>query len=324
MEAITVKELKKSFTITKKEKGIKGALSALVNPKKVTVDAVKGISFSIPQGEIVGYLGPNGAGKSTTVKILSGILHPSEGAVYIDGKSPHKHRKEVVKNIGVVFGQRTQLYWDLRLGESFELLKRIYNIPDEEYNENMNMLTDILGLEEILNTPVRQLSLGQRIKGDLCAAFIHSPTILFLDEPTIGLDINAKEAIRKYILELNRRKGTTVILTTHDLQDVEQLCDRLIIIDDGQIVADDSLKNLIHNFSPYRQLIVDIDSDIEPVNHKHAEIISVENKRICYRFNMKEITASKLIQDLSKTLSIRDLSVKEPNIEEMVKAFYNE
>lgn len=184
---------------------------------------VDGISFSIEKGDIVGYIGPNGAGKSTTVKMMAGILHPTSGTIRIDGISPQQDRKSVVKKLGVVFGQRTQLYWDLRLGESFELLKRIYRIENSLFEENMKLMDAVLNINEIINTPVRQLSLGQRMRGDLAAAMLHSPSILFLDEPTIGLDVEAKHAIRKLITEINQRKGTTVILTTHDLDDAEQL-----------------------------------------------------------------------------------------------------
>ena len=226
MELIEVKNIVKGFTVVKKNKGLNGALRSLIKPEKSTVYAVNDISFSIKKGEIVGFIGPNGAGKSTTVKIMSGILHPTSGKVLIDGISPQENRKAVVKNLGVVFGQRTQLYWDLRLGESFELLRRIYEIDLKKFNENMDIMSDILKINEIIDTPVRQLSLGQRMRGDIAAAMIHSPNILFLDEPTIGLDIEAKHSIRNYIEKINRINNTTVILTTHDLDDVEQLCQK--------------------------------------------------------------------------------------------------
>ena len=223
MDIIEVDNLTKEFNIVKKKKGLSGAFKSLIRPEKSIIRAVNDISFNIRQGEIVGYIGPNGAGKSTTIKMMTGILHPTSGNIRIAGISPHKNRKEVVKNLGVVFGQRTQLYWDIRLGESFELMKRIYRIDDRTYKENIELMSEILKIDEFIDIPVRQLSLGQRMRGDLAAAILHSPPILFLDEPTIGLDIEAKQAIRKFILDINKFKKTTVILTTHDLDDVQQL-----------------------------------------------------------------------------------------------------
>ena len=223
MSIIEVNDLRKEFMTSKKEAGIKGAIKNIIKPKKELVQAVKGVSFSIEPGEIVGYIGPNGSGKSTTIKMMSGILTPTSGTIEINGLNPMKDRKKVVKNIGVVFGQRTQLYWDLRLGESFELLKRIYQIEDSEYKKNLALMNDILNINEIIDTPVRQLSLGQRMRGDLVAAVLHSPSILFLDEPTIGLDVDGKHAIRKFIRDINQNYKTTIILTTHDLVDIQEL-----------------------------------------------------------------------------------------------------
>ena len=223
MPVIEVNHLVKQFKTVKKEKGLKGAVKGLFKAEKKIVTAVNDISFSIEKGEIVGYIGPNGAGKSTTVKMMSGILSPTSGEILINGISPEKDRKSVVKQLGVVFGQRTQLYWDLRLGESFELLRRIYNVDDETFDRNMKMMDDILNISSIVDTPVRQLSLGQRMRGDLAAAMLHSPDVLFLDEPTIGLDVDAKHAIRRFIKEINAERQTTVILTTHDLGDIQEL-----------------------------------------------------------------------------------------------------
>ncbi|MGN1340268.1 MAG: ATP-binding cassette domain-containing protein, partial [Oscillospiraceae bacterium] len=255
MPVIEVKNLKKQFKSVRKQKGLKGAIKGLFRPEKKIVTAVDDISFSIERGEIVGYIGPNGAGKSTTVKMMSGILRPTSGEILVNGISPVKDRKAVVKHLGVVFGQRTQLYWDLRLGESFELLKRIYDVPDEVYNENMAMMDEILDLKSIIDTPVRQLSLGQRMRGDLAAAMLHSPDVLFLDEPTIGLDVDAKHAIRRFIKEINETRKTTIILTTHDLGDIQELCKRIIIINKGMVIEDGSLDELIDRIAPYRQLV---------------------------------------------------------------------
>ena len=259
MEAVVeVIDLVKEYVISKKESGLKGALKGLLFPEKKTVRGVDGISFSINAGEIVGYIGPNGAGKSTTIKMLTGILHPTSGSIKVCGISPQADRKSVVRKLGVVFGQRTQLYWDLRLGESFELLRRIYQIDKSSYEETLNVLREVLKLDEFINTPVRQLSLGQRMRGDLAAAMLHSPSILFLDEPTIGLDADAKHAIRNFIKEINRKRSVTVILTTHDLDDVEQLCSRLVVVNHGKVVEDGPIDSIIHKLTPHRLLVVEL------------------------------------------------------------------
>lgn len=322
MALIEVNNLVKEFNVSKKGKGLKGAVKSLFNNKKVKVRAVDDISFCIQPGSIVGYIGPNGAGKSTTVKMMTGILYPTSGTITIDGISPQQNRKTVVKKLGVVFGQRTQLYWDLRLGETFELLKRIYKIDNKRYKENLKIMSDVLGLDEIISTPVRQLSLGQRMRGDLAAAMIHSPSILFLDEPTIGLDVEAKYSIRKFISEINQRDGTTVILTTHDLDDVEQLCDRLIVINHGKIVEDGPLQRLVDKMAPYWYLIVEMNSPQNNLCHHAAEVTKQENLRVWFRFEKSRITAAELISDLSKNYPIRDISIKEPDIEDMIREIY--
>lgn len=322
MALIEVKNLVKEFKVTKKKKGLRGSVGSLFRPEIIKVNAVDGISFSIEKGDIVGYIGPNGAGKSTTVKMLTGILHPTSGSIRIDGISPQQDRKEVVRKLGVVFGQRTQLYWDLRLGESFELLKRIYRIEDTLFEANMRLMDEVLNINELINTPVRQLSLGQRMRGDLAAAMLHSPPILFLDEPTIGLDIEAKHSIRKLITEINQKKGTTVILTTHDLDDVEQLCKRLIVINHGKIVEDGPLQSIIDRMAPFRILVVELDCPQPGIDHPRAEVIKQERHKVWLRFEKSKITASELIADLTKVYHIRDLSVKEPDIEELVREIY--
>ena len=296
MAAIEVNHLVKQFRSIKKEKGLRGSIKGLFKPDKKILTAVNDISFSIERGEIVGYIGPNGAGKSTTVKMMSGILTPTSGEILINGISPAKDRKAVVQQLGVVFGQRTQLYWDLRLGESFELLRRIYRIDDKTYNDNLNMMYEILDIESIVDTPVRQLSLGQRMRGDLAAAMLHSPDVLFLDEPTIGLDVDAKHAIRKFIKEINETRKTTVILTTHDLGDIQELCKRLIIINHGVIIEDGSLDALIDRIAPYRQLVLDFYTE-QHISHPKAEIVKEEGLRTVYRFLKNEITAAQLIED---------------------------
>ncbi len=323
MPLIKVNDLVKEYTVIKKGKGLKGALKSLLHKEKEILRAVNHISFSIQHGEIVGYIGPNGAGKSTTVKMLSGILSPTSGEILIDGLSPQKDRKRVVQNLGVVFGQRSQLNWDLRLGESFELLKRIYRIDDRQYQENLAMMDAILEIHKFIHTPVRQLSLGQRMRGDLAAAMLHSPQVLFLDEPTIGLDVDGKQAIRKFVKEINRLKQTTVILTTHDLGDIQELCSRLIIISEGTIVEDGSLSDLIDRIAPYRILHVELYEEAELPIHPLAEKIRQDGTAAVYRFDKKKVTAAQLIEDLSCFCKMKDFRLEEARIEDIIRAAYH-
>ncbi|MBJ6363693.1 ATP-binding cassette domain-containing protein [Paenibacillus sp. GCM10012307] len=323
MEAvIEVHDLVKEYTIAKKGSGLRGALKGLLFPEKKTVRGVDGISFSIAPGEIVGYIGPNGAGKSTTIKMLTGILHPTSGSIKVCGISPQADRKSVVRKLGVVFGQRTQLYWDLRLGESFELLRRIYQVDKTSFEENMSILSDVLKLEEFIHTPVRQLSLGQRMRGDIAAAMLHSPSVLFLDEPTIGLDADAKHAIRHFIKEINRKRGVTVILTTHDLDDVEQLCTRLVVVNHGKVVEDGPMASLIRKLAPHRLLVVELQQPFDDLEHPAAEIIKQDGLKVWYQFEKSRISAAQLISELSQKLPIQDLSVKEPDIEDAIREVY--
>lgn len=321
MKIIEVNHVVKEYKKIKKETGLKGAVKSLFVQKAEYVRAVDDITFDIEQGDIVAYIGPNGAGKSTTVKMLSGILQPSSGEILIDGLSPQKNRKQVVKNIGVVFGQRTQLNWDLRLGETFELLKRIYQIDDKAYKSNLDMLNEILEINKFIDTPVRQLSLGQRMRGDLVAAMLHSPKVLFLDEPTIGLDVEAKYSIRKFIKEINERNRTTIILTTHDLGDIQELCKRLIIINEGKIIEDGSLDELIDRIAPFRYLIVDFYSPVN-IPHPKAEIVTMNEARTIYKFKKDEISAAQLIEDISRVSPIKEISLQETKIDDIIRAAY--
>lgn len=319
---IQVKNLKKNYVISKKGKGLAGAMKSLIKNEKQTIEAVKDISFQIEKGEIVAFLGPNGAGKSTTVKMMSGILTPTAGQIFINGKEPYKNRKEVVQDLGVVFGQRTQLNWDLRLGESFELLRHVYQIDKKTYEENLKVMDEILGISEIIDIPVRQLSLGQRMRGDLVAAMLHSPSVLFLDEPTIGLDVDGKYAIRKFIKEINRVKGTTVILTTHDLGDVQELCKRLIIINHGLIMEDGPLEELVERIAPYKDLVVEF-YDEQIVEHPKADIQSHEGNVVKYRFQKADITAAQLIHEISEMKSIKDVTIEEVSIDDIIRIAYH-
>lgn len=320
---IEVNHICKNYKVLKKGEGIKGALKGLVTRESTLVPAVDDISFAISSGEIVGFIGPNGAGKSTTIKMMSGILTPSSGEILINGQDIQKKRKEVVKNIGVIFGQRSQLNWDLRLGESFELLRHIYQIEKGKYEETIEVMDQILGIKELLDKPVRQMSLGQRVKGDLVAAMLHSPEVLFLDEPTIGLDIESKYALRKFVKEINEKRGTTIILTTHDLADIEQLCHRLIIINHGHIMEDGNLSEIVNRIAPYKTLVVEYYDEHAPL-HEKCEMFYHEANVAKYRFGKKEITAAKLIEELSAKAQIRDVSIEEAGIDDIIRVAYGQ
>ncbi len=322
MALIEVNHLVKSYKVVEKEKGLRGAFKNIVHKQTKVINAVNDISFSIEKGDIVAYIGPNGAGKSTTVKMMSGILTPTSGEIRIGGLSPQKNRKQVVKNLGVVFGQRSQLNWDLRLGETFELLKRIYQIDEITYRENLEIMNEILEINKIIDTPVRQLSLGQRMRGDLAAAMLHSPPILFLDEPTIGLDVEGKYAIKKFIKEINLTKQTTIILTTHDLGDIQELCTRLMIINQGKLIEDGSLIDLIDRIAPYRYLIVDFYEAQKHITHPHAEIMEEHGNRIILRFEKSKISAAKLIEEMSNQAPVKDVHLDEAKIDDIIRIAY--
>src|ERR1700682_4269273 len=262
MAIIATRELRKVFRAVKRHPGALGALRTLLSREYVDRVAVEGVSMSLEAGELVGYIGPNGAGKSTTIKMLTGILVPTSGEVVVAGLGPYRERERHARNIGVVFGQRSQLYWDLPLIESFELLRAIYNVPRARYKANMAHFTELLEMGEFLNTPVRQLSLGQRMRGDFAAAMLHDPEILYLDEPTIGLDVVAKHRVRDFLREMNRQEGATVLLTTHDMSDVEQLCSRVLIIDHGTLLYDGTLDAIRDRLGTERTLVVDLVADV--------------------------------------------------------------
>ena len=318
---IDVLNLSKDYIVKHKGAGLKGALKGLVSGDTDVIHAVRDLIFHIDEGEIVGFIGPNGAGKSTTIKMMSGILTPTGGSVLIGGEDITKHRKKVVNNIGVVFGQRSQLNWDLRLGETFELLKHIYRIPQDDYFSTIDVMDDILGIKELLDKPVRQMSLGQRVKGDLVASMLHSPKVLFLDEPTIGLDVSAKYSLRKFIKEINKVKKTTVILTTHDLGDIQELCERLIIINHGVMMEDGNLNEITDRIAPYKTLAVEY-YDEEAIIHDKCEIISHNGNVVRYKFAKADITAAEIIAYLSSKKAIRDVSIEEAGIDDIIKIAY--
>jgi ABC-2 type transport system ATP-binding protein len=321
---ISVKDLVKHFSVLKHHRGTLGSIRNLFSRSFRVVKAVDKISFDIQPGELVGYIGPNGAGKSTTIKILTGLLVPTSGELNVNGYIPWKNRQKYVSEIGAVFGQRTTLWWDLPVIESLHLLKFIYQIPDDRFKSNLSGFQDLLNLNSFMDTPVRMLSLGQRMRADLCAALLHDPVILFLDEPTIGLDVVAKESIRQFIRHINMERNTTVLLTTHDLSDVEKLCNRVMIIDHGNLLFDGDLLSLREQFEGKRILYVEFSEEYLDYQIEGAEVIDINKNRVIYNFERDKITASELIQKLSTKFRIHDLGVREPEIESMIRRIYEE
>ncbi|HEY2813779.1 MAG TPA: ATP-binding cassette domain-containing protein [Acidimicrobiales bacterium] len=286
------------------------------------VHAVDGVTLSIEPGSMVGYIGPNGAGKSTTIKMLTGILVPSSGTIRVAGLDPSRDRVTLARRLGVLFGQRTQLWWDLPLEDSFSLLHHVYRVPDDRFKENLGTFRELLALDELLPVPVRQLSLGQRMRGELAAVLLHDPAILFLDEPTIGLDPVSKEAVRSFLVELNATRRTTVMLTTHDLVDVERLCERLVIIDHGRVIEDSTVAAIKHRYGTVRTLIVDLEQPSEPLCIEGACVVRVDGPRQWLQFRRDDLTAAALLERVAAQAPVRDLSVEEPAIEDIVRAIY--
>jgi len=323
---IDVQGLRKEFRIAKRKEGALGAVRALFSREYSTKVAVQDISFQIRPGELVGYIGPNGAGKSTTIKMLTGILVPTSGRVVVKDLVPYEQRVENARQIGVVFGQRTQLWWDLPTIESFELLQHIYKIPKATYTKNIDRFREMLALDEFLQTPVRQLSLGQRMRADIAAALLHDPMIVYLDEPTIGLDVVAKEKIREFLLEINRERGVTVILTTHDMQDIEKICGRMILIDKGSVLYDGPVRQIKERFGKHRTLVVDLEPNgpYHQVEIEGADLVRREETRFWLRFNRDQISASQLIARVSSKYNVVDLTVEEPEIEGIISRIYQE
>lgn len=314
--------LQKSFKISKTKKGPFSSVRTLFSREYREVKAVDNISFAIKEGEFVGYIGPNGAGKSTTIKMLAGILHPSGGQVSVAGCSPQEQRKEVAKRIGVVFGQRTQLWWDLPVRDSFEILKAMYKLDVHQYREAMERYDELLELHEFIDMPVRKLSLGQRMRADLGAALLHNPQILFLDEPTIGLDVVAKGKIRQFLKEVNRTERKTILLTTHDMDDIEQLCERIIVINHGKKIMDGKLCDLREQ--------IGLPSVIK-VEYRHApqigpledvEKIEQEGNDVYIHFDKNKTSSPKLLAEIGKWGEPLDIQMKEPEIEEIIKRIY--
>lgn len=319
---IHVENLVKTYRVSERASGFWGAVRGMASRRRRDVHALDGVSFSIDSGELVGYIGPNGAGKSSTLKIMSGILVPDSGVCRILGRVPWQDRIAHVAQIGVVFGQRTQLWWDLPVAESFSLLGEVYRVPPALLAKTLDDMIELLELGSLLDVPVRQLSLGQRMRCDLAAALLHSPPILFLDEPTIGLDAQAKLAVRDVVRRLNRDQGVTVILTTHDLDDIEALCSRVLLISSGRILFDGGLETLRGRISSDRHLIVDLVESASIPDEPCARLVRQDGHRVTLAFDPRAISAAELIARITKRHAVRDLFVENPPIEELIAALY--
>lgn len=323
---IEVKNLTKEYKVIEKESGLVGYFKNLVHPKYKIFTAVNSINFNVQEGELVGYIGENGAGKSTTIKMLTGLLTPTSGKVIIDGLVPYENRIENNKKIGAVFGQKTQLWWDLPVIESFRLIKKLYEIPEGEYRQNLKTFTEILDLEDLLEKQVKNLSLGQKMRCEIALTFLHNPKIVYLDEPTIGLDVLVKEKIRKFIRDINKEKKTTVILTTHDLKDIEDVCNRIILLDKGNIIYDGSKekfkeqygKEMIANFKISHKTV----ELIANLPNLQFEVLKEDDKSLKIGFSHEKINIMQIMQELTKYCVINDMNTKQLELEDILKQIY--
>ena len=324
MSYIVVDGISKSFKVTKRNSGLKSALKSFFKREYTIINAVKDVSFSIEKGEIVGYIGPNGAGKSTTIKMLCGILLPTSGNIKVNGMNPFADRRKYVSNIGVVFGQRSQLAWDIPAEDTFDLLKDIYNIKDNEYQKRKKELVQLLDIEDVIKKPVRSLSLGQRMRCEIVASLLHDPKILFLDEPTIGLDAKSKKIVRDFILKINKEKKVTIILTTHDMTDIDKLAKRIILIGKGQILYDGSLDKLKSKYGSYKSITVTTQEQVKEIELKG--VISKKKTDTGYNFIIDSnlITISEFINYLSNNYTIIDLDIDNEDIEEVILKLYQD
>ena len=328
---IEIQNVIKEFKVLNRREGLKGSLKDLFSRNYKTVRAVDNISMTIAQGEIVGYLGPNGAGKSTTIKMMTGVLEPTSGQITVNGNLPYKDRTKNAQEIGVVFGQRSQLWWSLPLIESFKLLKDIYQIPDEDYNSIIKLYKSLVDIERLLHKPVRQMSLGQRTLSDILAAFLHNPKIVFLDEPTIGLDVSMKNKIRTLIHALNKEKNTTVILTTHDMGDVDALCRRIVIIDKGKMLYDNDIEHLKGFFGSYRTLKIRPDGDItvnlESLKKElagYSVSVTADDEWLSILVNEDKTKVMDVLNAIQMSQTIRDMKLEEISTEEVIRKIYEE
>ncbi|AMA68529.1 TPA: ATP-binding cassette domain-containing protein [Streptococcus pyogenes] len=326
MVMIEVSHLQKNFSKTIKEPGLKGALKSFVHPQREIFEAVKDLSFEVPKGQILGFIGANGAGKSTTIKMLTGILKPTSGYCRINGKIPQDNRQDYVKDIGVVFGQRTQLWWDLALQETYAVLKEIYDVPEKDFRKRMDFLNEVLELNEFIKDPVRTLSLGQRMRADIAASLLHNPKVLFLDEPTIGLDVSVKDNIRRAITQINQEEETTILLTTHDLSDIEQLCDRIIMIDKGQEIFDGTVTQLKQTFGKMKSLSFELEAGQEEVVSQFLGLpdITVERHELTLeiQYDSSRYQTADVIQRTMADFVVRDLKMTDADIEDIIRRFY--
>ncbi|HES9303720.1 ABC transporter ATP-binding protein [Streptococcus pyogenes] len=326
MVMIEVSHLQKNFSKTIKEPGLKGALKSFVHPQREIFEAVKDLSFEVPKGQILGFIGANGAGKSTTIKMLTGILKPTSGYCRINGKIPQDNRQDYVRDIGAVFGQRTQLWWDLALQETYVVLKEIYDVPEKAFRKRMDFLNEVLDLNEFIKDPVRTLSLGQRMRADIAASLLHNPKVLFLDEPTIGLDVSMKDNIRRAITQINQEEETTILLTTHDLSDIEQLCDRIIMIDKGQEIFDGTVTQLKQSFGKMKSLSFELKPGQEQVVSQFMGLpdITVERHELSLdiQYDSSRYQTADIIQKTMADFAVRDLKMTDVDIEDIVRRFY--
>ena len=323
MSFIEVKGISKEFKVNKRGAGIPGMIANMFVPKYEIKQAVNNLSFNIEKGEMVGFIGPNGAGKSSTIKMLSGILCPDKGTISVNGYIPYKQRKAYVGNIGVVFGQKSQLQWDLPVIDSFELLRAIYRIPHDKYKRNLERFTEMLDMKGFINQPVRQLSLGQRMRSDIVASLLHSPDIVFFDEPTIGVDVIGKETIRSFIRQLNEEDKVTMIFTTHDMQDIEQTCNRIIIIDKGSLMYDGSLHDIRSKYGTARRLIAEFNEETKVSPIENVDIGEMKDRKISFSFDNNIVDVNKLMHEILDNYNVRDITVAEPEIESIIQKMYN-
>ncbi|MEI2666843.1 ABC transporter ATP-binding protein [Rossellomorea sp. LJF3] len=329
MNAIEVNHLRKEFKAFSSRSGLKGAFRDLFTRNYKVVPAVNNISFNVKQGEMVGYIGENGAGKSTTIKMLTGILTPTGGELTVNGMNPHRDREKFVQTIGVVFGQRSQLWWDIAVQESFQLLKKVYKVPDQQYKEHMDHVIETLDIAPLLDKPVRKLSLGQRMRCELAAALVHNPPLLFLDEPTIGLDVLVKLKIRQFLKEINEKYNTTILLTTHDLSDIEALCERVVMLDEGKIIYDGELSRLKENWGDQKEVVFQF---LEETSLSALSALT-RNRSISWSFDEKKQTyaaiteadeevISQLITDVVANFKVKDMKIEETTTEEIIRNIY--
>ena len=324
MSFIVVRNLCKTFKVLQRDGGLKNAFKSFIKRDYKMIKAVDDISFNINKGEIVAYIGPNGAGKSTTIKMLTGILKPDSGDIIVDGFTPFKDRLKYVKNIGVVFGQKSQLWWDIPLEDSFLLLKDIYKISDKEYLKRKEEFSELLGLKEFIKTPVRQLSLGQRMRAEIAASLLHNPKILFLDEPTIGLDAVSKIAVRKFIKEINSKHKVTIILTSHDMSDIEALTNRVIVIGHGKKLFDGKLTEIKKKFDNEKKVEI-IYKKLENIPKiKNTKILKKERNKVILNIDPSKITVSKVINEYSKVCEIEDVNVLTNTLDDVIVKLYKE